>query len=173
MYKSNIRNRTSLKSVYLTDERLFIADDRSFSDNTISNKLPGKGIQPEKTKHENKSVMMPNLNKLKPRGLRARFPLSGLKAAPFVLLLLQGNTVLAQVKQAASSTPATGEKITAGEILLYIALIVGVILIAWFFGAGQSKSDVHHPEVGGGGTHRRHYDHPNDPHFRRLKKKTS
>lgn len=109
---------------------------------------------------------MPNLNDMKTRGLHI------LKAAPFALLLLQGNTVLAQAQQTASSAPATGEKITAGEILLYIALIVGVILIAWFFGAGQSKPTAHHdPHLGG--THRRHYDHPNDPHFRRLKKKTS
>jgi hypothetical protein len=111
--------------------------------------------------------MMPSKNKRIARELQTRF-LSGLKAAPIMLLLfLQGTTVLAQNK--ASSTPVAAEKITAGEVLLYIALIVGVILIAWFFGAGQSKpdpnGDLHHP--------RKHYDHPNDPHFRKLKKKTS
>jgi hypothetical protein len=99
-----------------------------------------------------------------PKRLNLARGLQIFKAAPLVLLLLQGNTVFAQ-----STTSAPGNSITVGEILLYIALIVGVIMVAWFFGAGQSKSagphDIHHP--------RKHYDHPNDPHFRKLKKKTS
>lgn len=94
-----------------------------------------------------------------------RFPKP--KAALLALLFLYGNTVLAQ----ASSPSAPGEKVTVGEILMYIALIVGVILVAWFLvgrtgGSGPEASS--HPH-----TPRKHYDHPNDPHFRKLKKKTS
>lgn len=88
------------------------------------------------------------------------------KAAPLTfLLLLIGESVLAQGKP----TPKH-EKISIGEILLYVALIVGIVLIAWFFGAGQAKSDHHHGDVH---NHKKHFDHPNDPHFRKLKKKTS
>ncbi len=92
------------------------------------------------------------------------------KAAPLILLfLLQGFQVLAQD---ASSKPKATEGMSALEILGYVAMIIGVIALAWIIGAAQSKGgpkatpDVHP-------NHRRHYDHPNDPHFRKLKKKTS
>ncbi len=92
------------------------------------------------------------------------------KAAPFILLfLLQGFQVLAQ--EEASSKPKAAQGMSALEILGYVAMIIGVIALAWIIGAAQSKSpkpsgDIHP-------NHRRHYDHPNDPHFRKLKKKTS
>ena len=108
--------------------------------------------------------MPEKLNKVTLRGLQSRW-LSGMKAAPFILLLLKGNTVLAQ---SSSSTTKAGSDFSAGEVLVLIAGIVLLILIAWFFGSGQSKGEppVHnHPH--------KHYEHPNDPHFRKLKKKTS
>jgi hypothetical protein len=61
---------------------------------------------------------------------------------------------------------ASGEGISAGEILLYISLIVGVILAAWFLSSGKTPKSNQNPN-------RPHFDHPNDPHFRRLRKKTS
>lgn len=64
-------------------------------------------------------------------------------------------------------------KITVGEIVLYVAIIVAVIAVAWFFSSRQTdmldeEQKQHHHS-----TPRKHYDHPNDPHFRKLKKKTS
>ena len=61
---------------------------------------------------------------------------------------------------------AAGEGISAGEILLYISLIVGVILAAWFLSSGKTQKSNQN-------ANRPHFDHPNDPHFRRLRKKTS
>jgi hypothetical protein len=91
------------------------------------------------------------------------------KAAPLMLLLLlQGNQVLAQ---AASSKPNAPQGMSALEILGYVAMIIGVIALAWIIGAAQSKGPKTTTDVHPG--HRRHYDHPNDPHFRKLKKKTS
>lgn len=91
------------------------------------------------------------------------------KAAISALLLLYGNMALAQ-----SSSAGSHDKVTVGEIFMYIALIVGVILVAWFL-VGRTSGDspkqnanTQHPNAP-----RRHYDHPNDPHFRKLKKKTS
>ena len=59
-----------------------------------------------------------------------------------------------------------------GIQLSYVAMIIGVIALAWIIGAAQSKTpkgtnEPVHPHA------RRYYDHPNDPHFRKLKKKTS
>ncbi|HTL83449.1 MAG TPA: hypothetical protein VL651_17155 [Bacteroidia bacterium] len=89
-------------------------------------------------------------------------------AVPFFLMLLQTNHLFAEAPKATD----TSNTVSAGEILLYIALIVAIILIAWFFGAGQSKKSdepsVHHQPHA-----RRHFDHPNDPHFKKLKRKTS
>ncbi|HEU4717723.1 MAG TPA: hypothetical protein VFU15_07810 [Bacteroidia bacterium] len=86
----------------------------------------------------------------------------------FAVLLLQGNVLLADESSQQTSDSSTGT--TAGEILLCIAGIVVIILIAWFFGGGQSKNaDIHHAPHG----QRRHFDHMNDPHFRKLRKKTS
>ncbi len=87
-----------------------------------------------------------------------------LKAAPIALLLLMGNQLLAQ-----TSSGSKSDGISLLEILGYVAMIIGVILLAWFIGAAQSKGNdtpvKHH--------HHKHFDHPNDPHFRKLKKKTS
>lgn len=87
------------------------------------------------------------------------------KAAPLALLLLQGNQVLAQ-----TTSSKTSEGVSALEILGYVAMIIGVILLAWVIGSWQSRDTKRH-EI----SHRshRHFDHPNDPHFRKLKKKTS
>lgn len=69
-----------------------------------------------------------------------------------------------------------GGTITAGEIAMYVAIIVVVIGIAWFFASRQTdKMDKEHHEqmMHQSHTHKKHYDHPNDPHFRKLRKKTS
>lgn len=90
-----------------------------------------------------------------------------LKAASFALLFLQGNQLLAQQ----TSSKPTQEGISIMEVLGYVAMIVGVILLAWIIGAAQSKKTTH--DISPRPTHHRHFDHPNDPHFRKLKKKTS
>jgi hypothetical protein len=90
-----------------------------------------------------------------------------LKAAPLALLLLFGNQLLAQT----SSQPAAESGVTVLEILGYVGMIVAVILLAWIIGSAQSKNK---PAEGPPRPHHhRHFDHPNDPHFRKLKKKTS
>ena len=86
-----------------------------------------------------------------------------------LLALTQVNQLLAEPKKAADMSTNTT---SVGEILLYIALIVAVILIAWFFGAGQTKK-VNEPTVHAHPNTRKHFDHPNDPHFKKLKRKTS
>lgn len=91
-----------------------------------------------------------------------------LKAAPIALLLLYGNQLLAQTS---SSQPAAESGVTVLEILGYVGMIVAVILLAWIIGSAQSKNK---PSEGPPRPqHHRHFDHPNDPHFRKLKKKTS
>ena len=93
-----------------------------------------------------------------------------LKSTPLILLLLQGKQVLAQAAPPAKAS----EGVSVLEILGYVGMIVGVILLAWVIGSAQSKGSSKasaNTEV----SHRpqRHFDHPNDPHFRKLKKKTS
>ncbi|MES1181645.1 MAG: hypothetical protein ABUL44_02510 [Flavobacterium sp.] len=97
-----------------------------------------------------------------------KWGLNSLKAVSLLFfVLLQGNTVLAQ--QASPEKKLPGDGISAMEVLLMIAGIVLIALIAWFLGSSQSKNETpsvhHHPH--------KHYDHPNDPHFRKLKRKTS
>lgn len=65
-------------------------------------------------------------------------------------------------------------QITAGEIVMYVAIIVVVIGVAWFFASRQTdKLDKEHHEHMLHHPPKKHYDHPNDPHFRKLRKKTS
>jgi hypothetical protein len=77
--------------------------------------------------------------------------------------------MLAGAMAAGNALFAAGTTISAGEIFMYVALIIGVILAAWFLsngkssGSNQSQNNANRP----------HFDHPNDPHFRRLRKKTS
>jgi hypothetical protein len=78
-------------------------------------------------------------------------------------LSLSGSMLMAQ------NSGGGHNKITAGEILMYIAGIIVVILIAWVLVGRTSSSETHHSSS----AHRKTYDHPNDPHFRKLKKKTS
>lgn len=77
--------------------------------------------------------------------------------------------LLAGAMVACNSLFAAGTTISAGEILMYIALIVGVILAAWFLSNGKSSGSKENQNS----ANRPHFDHPNDPHFRRLRKKTS
>lgn len=98
---------------------------------------------------------------------RTRLPAKGLFLC--ALLMSSGLEVLAQ-----ASTGHGSSKITIGEIVMYVSIILVVIVVAWFFASRQTdKIDkehhdqmVHHPP-------KKHYDHPNDPHFRKLRKKTS
>lgn len=88
---------------------------------------------------------------------------------PMAMMLILGNQLVA----------STGsESITAGEILMYIALIAGVILAAWFLSSGQSKGSnsnsnttTTNPPNSNAANHRHYFEHPNDPHFRRLRKR--
>lgn len=91
------------------------------------------------------------------------------KAAPLVLLLLSGNQLLAQTS---STKSLPGEGVSVLEILGYVAMIIGVILLAWIIGAAQSKDSPADAPTKPYHQHK-HFDHPNDPHFRKLKKKTS
>lgn len=64
--------------------------------------------------------------------------------------------------------------ISAGEIAMYVAIIIVVIGVAWFFASRQTdKMDKEHREEMSHHPPKKHYDHPNDPHFRKLRKKTS
>ncbi|MBI3510341.1 MAG: hypothetical protein HY064_06735 [Bacteroidetes bacterium] len=90
--------------------------------------------------------------------------------AVFLLLMLAN-------AKAALATNAPGKDISNNsfsslEVILLISGIVFLILVAWFFGSGQSKKnsvDDEHPHI----HTRRHFDHPNDPHFRKVRRKTS
>ena len=102
------------------------------------------------------------MNKINFKGIRE---LQIKKAAPLALLLLIGKQALAE-----STTAKPGEGTSVLEILGYVAIIIGVMLIAWFLVSLQNKGSDHHeapPKA------HKHFDHPNDPHFRKLKKKTS
>ncbi|MDQ3111992.1 MAG: hypothetical protein M3R17_19075 [Bacteroidota bacterium] len=93
-----------------------------------------------------------------------------MKAAPIALFLLWGTQLMAQT----STEKKTSEGTSALEILGYVAMIIGVILLAWIIGSAQSKNEPHaHHDATKPHVHQRHFDHPNDPHFRKLKKKTS
>ncbi|MGL4599150.1 MAG: hypothetical protein ACRCYO_16640 [Bacteroidia bacterium] len=73
-----------------------------------------------------------------------------------------------------AQTAGKSSGISAGEILLYVALIIGVVLFAWVITVGQSgKNKDEESPTPGNNVHKPHYNHPNDPHFRRLRKKTS
>lgn len=73
-----------------------------------------------------------------------------------------------------AATSSGGHQITAGEIVMYVAIIVVVIGVAWFFASRQTdKLDKEHHEHMMHHPPKKHYDHPNDPHFRKLRKKTS
>ncbi len=92
---------------------------------------------------------------------------------PHKVMILTTLTILPGLQLFAAGTNAGGS-ITAGEIAMYVAIIVVVIGIAWFFASRQTdKLDKEHHEQMTHHTPKKHYDHPNDPHFRKLKKKTS
>jgi|GEM_PF-1167679 len=87
------------------------------------------------------------------------------------LTLLPGMHLFAE-----GAAPSAGGQITAGEIAMYVSIIVVVIAIAWFFASRQTdKIDKDHHDQMAQHSHmpKKHYDHPNDPHFRKLRKKTS
>jgi TRAP-type C4-dicarboxylate transport system permease small subunit len=72
-----------------------------------------------------------------------------------------------------NNSPHSSE-ITAGEIAMYVSIIVVVIGVAWFFASRQTdKIDKEHREEMSHHAPKKHYEHPNDPHFRKLRKKTS
>ena len=106
--------------------------------------------------------------KTKPKGTPGLL----MKAVPIALFLLSGTQLFAQAQD---NTPkAEPEGTSVLEILGYVAMIIGVILLAWIIGSAQSKSETHaHHDTTRPHHHQRHFDHPNDPHFRKLKKKTS
>lgn len=84
------------------------------------------------------------------------------------LLILKGNLAGA----ANGAKDISNSEISAGEVLMMVAGIVLLILVAWFFGSGQSAKeelhhDHHHPHL------TKHYENKSDPYFRKLKKKTS
>jgi hypothetical protein len=93
-----------------------------------------------------------------------------MKALPIALFLLSGTQLLAQ----GNAPKPEPEGTSVLEILGYVAMIIGVILLAWIIGSAQSKNEPHaHHDAAKPHHQQRHFDHPNDPHFRKLKKKTS
>jgi hypothetical protein len=96
-----------------------------------------------------------------------------MKAVPIALFLLSGTQLLAQTQANAPKPEPEGTSVL--EILGYVAMIIGVILLAWIIGSAQSKNEphAHHDATRPHHHPQRHFDHPNDPHFRKLKKKTS
>lgn len=87
-----------------------------------------------------------------------------IKALAICALLLPGSQLYA----------AGFGDITVGEIIMYVAIIVVVIGVAWFFASRQTdKIDKDHHDELVKHPPKKHYDHPNDPHFRKLRKKTS
>ena len=88
------------------------------------------------------------------------------KAAPFALLFLKGNNLLAETADSKSQN-------TDYSMMTIILCVVGIgviIAVSWMIGAKQSQPDGHHD------IHlppRRHFDHPNDPHFKKIRRKTS
>lgn len=105
--------------------------------------------------------MEPNNNKT-----GAAFPH---KVLTLCALIFSGIPLLAQ-----NNSNRGSSQITAGEIAMYVAIIVVVIGIAWFFASRQTdKLDKEHHEQMSHHAPKKHYDHPNDPHFRKLRKKTS
>jgi hypothetical protein len=96
--------------------------------------------------------MMPTNQTKEPNWFRR----TGLTAS----LLVISNLAFAQ-------TASNTQSITAGEILMYIGGITFIVLIAWL-AVGKGKSEPNHDHA-----NRKHYDHPHDPHFRKLKRKSS
>ena len=93
------------------------------------------------------------------------------KALPLGLILLQSNLIYAQAN---SQPAATGSDFSYIEVLGSVGAIIAIILIAWFMVGKQSKPEIKSGDHSGSSSiHRRHFDHPNDPHFRKLRKKTS
>lgn len=89
------------------------------------------------------------------------------KVLPLSLLLIFPGTRLL------ATSSGSGE-ITVGEIIMYVSIIVVVIGVAWFFASRQTdKLDKEQHDTMMQHPPRKHYDHPNDPHFRKLRKKTS
>jgi len=83
-----------------------------------------------------------------------------------LFLLVQTSAVMAQ-----AATNPVKKGISVGEVLMYVGLIGGVMAAAWFLVMGQSGKKDDAPATPS--AKRKHYDHPNDPHFRRTRKKTS
>jgi hypothetical protein len=97
-----------------------------------------------------------------------------LSSALHKVLSLTTLIILPGIQLNAAEAAHAGGNITAGEIAMYVAIIVVVIGIAWFFASRQTdKLDKEHREEMSHHTPKKHYDHPNDPHFRKLRKKTS
>jgi Na+/H+-dicarboxylate symporter len=99
-----------------------------------------------------------------------------LKAVPVIFFVLIANIAVAQ-----SQTTSPGDKPPDAfpyfEVFGSIAMIIVLIVVAWFFGAKQTQNTDAHFHASDGDYHphmpRRHFDHPNDPHFRKIKRKTS
>ncbi len=91
-----------------------------------------------------------------------------IKATPLAFLLLNGNTGWAQTnaQSGASEFPYL-------EVFGSIGVIVLLILIAWFMVSKQSKPEIKADRSEMGANSRRHFDHPNDPHFKKLRRNTS
>ena len=92
----------------------------------------------------------------------------------FEKLVLTGAFVFVSATDIFSqNAKAGGGKISVGEIVMYVAIIVAVIAVAWFFSSRQTDMLDEEQKQQHQSTPRKYYDHPNDPHFRKLRKKTS
>ena len=101
----------------------------------------------------------------------ANFKVLHCKATAFILLVFA--LMLCQSASAAETTKVENSGGTSiWEILGYIGMVLGVVLLAWFIGAAQSKDSTKNINPGVSHKRHKHFEHPNDPHFRKLKKKT-
>ena len=91
------------------------------------------------------------------------------------LLLLQGSVALAQQADTKTAVESSG---IGWEVWIGIGAITLIVVGTWFFGSKQVSNEEHeHFAAGHHGSdhtrHHTHYGHLHDPHFRKLKKKTS
>lgn len=91
-----------------------------------------------------------------------------------LLLFLVQVSLMQAAPANANNTAKTSEGVSVIEILGYVGMVLGVILLAWLIGSAQSKGSSSKPSTNHVAPRPpRHFNHPNDPHFRKLRKKTS
>lgn len=93
------------------------------------------------------------------------------RAAATALFMLGANAMFAQAQQGQPEAPK-GTPITVGEIVLYVAIILGLMVFAWWLATREKKvEDKHHASVSRQHHGQIHHHHSNDPYFKRAQHK--